>query len=110
MFDREEQLEQLRAVTFESIREDARLERELRALYYFFYVIMMTGENFNIAVSGCHFSERGPNTMLVVKALVDGVPRVAFVTEKFPIGCVVTFGRQWLEDRVKWHVDKFASI
>lgn len=109
MIDQQQQLERIRATTWSTIEEDPKLERVVRALYYFYSTILMTGPNFPVEVTGCHFSQRGLNTLLVVKANVEGTPQVAFVTEKFPTGCVVTFCRQWLEDRVKWHLDKYAK-
>jgi len=109
MFDREQELEQLRDITLEYMLEDANLERELRSVFFFFYGIMMEGPNNEREVTGCSFSQRGLNTLLVVKSVLGDIPQVAFVTEKFPIGCITTFGRQWLQDRVKWHSDKYVT-
>lgn len=106
---RTEDLEALREVTWASIDEDEELERQIRALFYFFYDILMRGANCEREILGCSFSQRGLNTMLVVKSRIGDLRQVAYATEKFPTGCVVTFGRQMLEDRVKWHLDKYAK-
>lgn len=108
MFDREQELKQLREVTIESMKEDAGLERELRSVFFFFYGILMEGPNNEREITGCSFSQRGMNTLLVVKSVLGDIPQVAFVTERFPISCVTTFGRLWLDDRVTWHSDRYA--
>jgi hypothetical protein len=99
----------LREVTFDSIEQDEELEREIRALYFFFYDVLMRGPNFERSIEGCSFSQRGLNTLMVLKGTCEGIPQVAYVTEKFPIGCVVTAGRLLLDGRMKWHLDKFRS-
>ena len=109
MQTREEKLQALRAVTFEDMDRDPELEAELRALFFFFFDILMRGPNFDTEVTGCSFSQRGLNTLLVLKARVDGVPQVAYVTEKYPIGCVRVIGRQFLNGTVKWHLDRYAQ-
>ena len=110
MFGPEHDIELLKEFTAERMAEDVSIERDLRAYYYFFEFLMMRGPNFPGEITGCSFSQRGLNTLLAVKRNWNDIPQVAFVTEKYPTGCIVTFGRMHLEGRVKWHLDKFAKI
>lgn len=104
-----EDLKLLKEVTWSKVDEDEALERELRGLFYFFYDVLLTGPNAEREITGCSFSQRGLNTLLVVKSTIGDTQQVAYVTEKFPTGCVLTFGRQRLEGRLKWHSDKYAK-
>lgn len=99
----------LRDVTWEEIDKDSSLERELRGLFYFFFDIMMRGPNSGREITGCSFSQRGLNTLLVVKSRYEDTQQVAYCTEKYPTDCVLTFGRLDLEGRLKWHMDKFSK-
>ena len=108
MLRKEEKLTQLRKVTWEAIDKDADLEADLRAVYFFLFEIMMCDLVNGTTVTGCSFSQRGLNTLLVLKAVRDDIPQVVFVTEKFPMDCIRTLGRLWIEDRLKWHLDRFT--
>lgn len=98
----------LRKVTWARVDEDPELERDLRAMAFFFWAIMMEGPNSEREIIGCSFSQRGLNTLLVVKAVLGDIPQVAFCTAKYPIDCMVTFGRLWIEEMVKWHPDRYG--
>lgn len=105
----EKKLQELREVTWSELDKDPALEQALRSAFFFFYDIMMKDVNDEYCVTGCSFSQRGLNTLLVLKAVVDGVPQVAFVTDKFPIDCVSSLGRQVRDGTLKWHLDRFAQ-
>lgn len=104
----QEQLKGLRKVTWEAIDQDMELERDLRALAFFFWAVLMEGPNMEREITGCSFSQRGRNTLLVVKSMLGDIPQVAFCTAKFPMDCVRAFGRLWLDDSVKWHPDRYG--
>jgi hypothetical protein len=108
MFGPQHDIELLKQITQEKMADDIRLERDMRAYVYFFEFLLMTGPNLPEHFTGCSFSQRGANTLLVVKRVKDDIPQVAYVTERTPTGCIVTFGRVHLEGRLKWHPDKFA--
>lgn len=109
MFGTKHDLDLLKEYTWEKAVSNDKLQRDMLALLYFFDMLMMRIVDGQPAIYGCSFSQRGQHSMLVVKALVDDIPRVAYVTERTPTGCVVSFSRMWLEDRVKWHKDKYAG-
>lgn len=81
---------------------------ELRALVWFF----IYGENVLSQIGGtwrgCSFRQNETTCLLVVKATIDDLPQVAFITARTPTDCVVTFCKQWHADRVKWNNDKYA--
>lgn len=106
--DTQQSLAWLRKVTWDKLAEDPSLERDLRALAFFFWSVLMEGSTQEREITGCSFSQRGLNTLLVVKGTLGDIPQVAFCTEKFPMDCVRTFGRLWIEDRVKWHPDRYG--
>lgn len=106
--ERSDYIKALRKLTWSSVDQDELLERELRALFYFFHEVLMRGPNLEREYTGCSFSQRGLNTLLVVKSVLGDIQQVAFVTAKYPIDCVVTFGKLDLDDKVKWHEDRFA--
>lgn len=108
MNTRERDIELLKAYTAERMADDSKLERDMRSCLYLFDFLLMTGPNQEEQFTGCSFSQRGMNTLLVVKKVSDSIPYVAFVTERTPMGCIATFGRVHLEGRIKWHLDKFA--
>lgn len=110
MFGAEHDLELLKELTWEKASSDPKAQRDMLGLLYFFGILLQRLVDGQPNVYGCSFSQKGLHSMLVVKAIVDDIPRVAYVTERTPTGCVVTFGRMWLEGRVKWHKDKYAGV
>ncbi|MCK4627335.1 MAG: hypothetical protein KAV00_18630 [Phycisphaerae bacterium] len=48
------------------------------------------------------------STSIVVKAVIEGIPQVVFVTERDTTGCMRVFFRQLDEGLLKWQVDKYA--
>lgn len=108
MLDRSEQLAHLRKFTWEVVDQDEALEMDMRALYFLFWHILMTGPNQETYVTGLTIRQQGMNTMLVLKAVIQGTPQVAFISAKFPIDCVRVAGRLWLDNGLKWHNDRFA--
>jgi hypothetical protein len=107
MFGAEHDIELLKAIDWENVAADPSWKREHLAFHYFFESILRERSQNSWTIDGCSFSQRGANVMLVVKGTHEDTPYVAFVTERTPTGCVVTFCRLWLEQRVKWHPDKF---
>jgi len=103
----EEDLVLLKNRDWDKVSADPEWRRELLALDYFHNVLMCMTDQNGWSIQGCSFSEKGTNTMLCVKATEDGIPQVAFVTERFPTRCVIAFCRMWLENRVRWYPDKF---
>jgi len=110
MFGPMHDLELLKSWDWDKVFADPSWEAEVLALHYFHNVLMCVTDQNGWTIDGCSLSPRGLNTLLVVKAIHDGIPLVAFCTEKFPIGCIRTFCRMYLEGRVKWHQDKFREI
>lgn len=96
--------------TIEQTFTDCRVvtEREMRALVWFFHY----GENVLSQIGwtwrGATFRQAQETCLLVVKAGTRELPRVAFFTDRHPIGCVLSFCKAWHNDRVKWTEDKFA--
>jgi hypothetical protein len=63
----------------------------------------------------CGYEYRGHNikymgwqTLLVVKATLEGTPLVAFVNERSTTRCMRIFCRKLVEKRVTWQEDRFA--
>lgn len=110
MFGVEADLERLKDIDWEKVAEDPSWKREHLAFHYFFERLLRIEDQNGWSIDGCSFSQRGLNTLLVVKATREGTPLVAFVTEKTHTGCVVAFSRLWLSERVTWHPDKFRQI
>lgn len=109
MFGPKHDLELLREYDWEKVSRNDQWKADMLALTYFFDTILHITDQNGWTVTGCSVSQRGLNTLLVVKATHDGIPLVAYCTEKFPTGCVRTFARMYLQDRVKWHPDRFAG-
>lgn len=107
MFGPEHDLELLREFDWEKVAADPAWKREHLAMHYFFEVLLRLESQNSWSVDGCTFSQRGPNTLLVLKATHEDTPLVAYCTERTPTGCVVTMCRLYLEERVKWHPDKY---
>lgn len=107
-FGPEHDLALLREWDFEELCKEPRHKRDLMAIDYFMNSVLHITSQDGWTFTGCSIRQKGTNTNLTVKAELDGTPLVAFVTEKFPTGCVVTFCRMWLEGRVKWYPDRYA--
>lgn len=107
MFGPQHDLELLKDFPWERVAQDAAWKREHLAMHYFFEILLRLEDQNSWTIDGCTFSQRGPNTLLVLKATHEETPLVAFVTERTHTGCVVTCCRMWLEQRLKWHADKF---
>jgi len=109
VFGPKSDLERLKKWDWDKVSESPEWRAEQLAFHYFFNVLMCTTDQNGWTMTGCHFSQRGLNTLLVVKAEHEGTPLVAFQTEQFPTGCVRSFCRRYLDQRVEWRKDKFAK-
>ena len=110
MFGVEHDLELLRGFTEDEILDRDRNERDFRAYIYFFELLLFHESTTTRTIQGCSFSQRRDDVLLVVKSTDNGIPQVAYTTEKTPRGCIVSFGRRYLEGRVVWHPDKYARV
>jgi len=59
---------------------------------------------------GCVFRSRDDEVLLVVKAIVEGVPSVAFLSGLGTTHCVHRLHRKWEEGTLNWHDDKYAQF
>lgn len=109
MFGPQRDLELLREYDLASLLEDDQAHAELLALWYFTHRVLHTNVKLGWSFDGCSFSQRGRFCLLVVKATHEGTPLVGFTTEQTPTGCVRSFCRRWLEERVEWHADKYRQ-
>lgn len=107
MFSPKSDLEQLQAVKESWPPQDEAWRAEQLAYHYFFWELLWGPTKNGRSIEGCSFSQRGTHAMLVVRSTFDGLPQVAYTTEKNPTACVRTFCRMYLEGRVQWHKDKF---
>lgn len=110
MFGPERDIELLKNFAWEDLVEDPKWRAEQLAYHYFFWTLLFLESQKSVTIDGCSFSQRGRAFLLVVRATIKGIPQVAYTTEKSPTGCVRTFCRAFLEERVKWHKDKFRQI
>lgn len=107
MFGPEHDLKVLSSINWEEVAADPTWQREHLAYHFFFESLLKVECQNGWTIEGCSFSQRGANTLLVVKATHEETPLVAYCTEKTPTGCVVAFSRAYIMDRVRWHADKF---
>ena len=110
MFGPERDLELLKDFDLQDRLADAKELADATAWYYFSIIMIHSAVKPGWSFDGCSFSQKGNFVLLVVKATHEGTPYVAFTTEKSTTGCVRSFCRRWLEDRVEWHSDKFRQI
>ena len=108
MKDLANDLDLLKRFDWDRVASDPEWQREHLAMHLMFESILNVEDVDGWSVHSLSLREKGLFFNLVVKATHDGIPLVAFVTDKRPTGCIVVFGRLWLEGRVKWYPDKFA--
>lgn len=80
----------------------------LDSLLWFFLHMESQFSRAGIVYRGCAFRVTEDDVLLVVKAVVDGVPKVAFYTSLDTTRSICRFHRAWREDDVNWHKDKYA--
>jgi hypothetical protein len=107
MFGPENDLALLSQFDLASELEEPETRRDLLSMYYFVTRLLFTPVDPEWTFQGCSFSQRGHMVLLVVKATHEDTPYVAFVTEQNTTRCMRVFARQWLEQRVSWHKDKY---
>jgi hypothetical protein len=107
MYGPENDLRLLNAFDLEQLMQDPDDRANVLAWYYFSLKVLCPNVKPGWSFDGCSFSQRGTMVLLVVKATHEGTPYVAFTTERTTTGCVRSFCRRWIEDRVEWHPDKF---
>lgn len=96
--------------TIETNYKDCRVctALELRSLVWFF----LYGENVFSEIGrtwrGATFRQQETMCLMCVKSGLDGIPQVAYVTDRTPIDCVVTFAKKWHKDTIEWNFDKYA--
>lgn len=110
MFGPKHDLELLKKVDVVARLDDEDFLRATLAWSYFASIVIHTNVKVGWSFDGCSFSQRGQMVLLVVKATHEDTPYVAFTTERTTTGCVVSFCRRWLEERVEWHKDKYREI
>jgi len=110
MFGPQRDIELLQEVELERMLEDPQARANMMAWLYFGRIVIHTSVKPGWSLDGCSLSQRGPRTLLVVKATHEGTPYVAFTTEATTTGCVRSFCRRWLEERVEWRKDKYREI
>ena len=81
---------------------------EVRAVFMFTKHIVNVMSSSNCEYLGHSFKAGSPLGLLVVKAVVDGVRQVAFVSGRDATDCVRIFIKQWENDVVQWRDDLFA--
>jgi len=107
MFGLKHDIELLKDVDMNKLYEGPEGERDVKAMWFVWHYLSGVGTNSEPEIMGFSVSHTPRGCRLTVRADFDGIRRVAFITEPTPIGCVRTFARWVLEDRVKWHLDKF---
>ena len=82
--------------------------RELEAMVWF----LVYGQNVYSQVdrdwTGCTFRQGETTCLLVAKSRRQGIPEVAFCTDRNPTGCMVAFLKGWEGDTLRWYPDKYA--
>jgi hypothetical protein len=81
---------------------------EVRAVFMFTKHIVNVMSSVNAEYLGHSFKASTPLNLLVVKAVVDGVRRVAFVSGSDATDCMRIFIKQLENDVVQWREDLFA--
>lgn len=108
MFGVQHDLELLKNADMCDLYSGAEGERDMRAMWFVWTALTSGKLNSVDELCGFSVSHTRRGWRLTVRAEMSGARWVAFVTEKTTIGCVRTFARWILEDRVRWHADKFA--
>lgn len=109
MFGPARDIELLRDFNLLERLDDQRTLADMTAWFYFQEKVIHSNVKPGWSFDGCSFSQRGLNVMLVMKATHEDTPYVAFITEQTTTGCVRTFCRLWLEERVEWYPDKYRK-
>jgi hypothetical protein len=81
---------------------------EVRTWAYWMLLLVNLLDAEGLYYRGESFKSQGWATLLVVKVARDGIPLVAFVTERTPTACMGVFLRQLEERRVEWRDDRFG--
>lgn len=108
MYGLEYDLKLLKGASVRDLYSDPEGEREMRAMWFVWCYLTGVGTKSEPEIMGFTFSWRGTQCRLAVKGKVAGIPSVAFVTDRTPRGCIRTFAKWVLEDRIKWYKDKYA--
>jgi hypothetical protein len=88
---------------------DGRLSRDsVRVWHRFNMYLVNLMDDVGGAIRGYSLKFQGPLVLLVVKAQIDDIPLVAFVTAQTPTDSMAIFLAQLEERRVAWRPDKFA--
>lgn len=96
--------------TVETTYTDCRVctQLELRSLVWFFTygqnVFSESGRDWK----GATFRQDETTCLMVVKSDLDGIRQVAYITDRTPTGCIVSFCKKWHGDRVEWFKDKYG--
>jgi len=108
MYGLQHDLELLQRASMDNLYVGPGGERDVKMMWFVWVYLTGKGTNSEPSIESFSVRHTPRGARLTVKAMVNGIPRVAFVTEIDPTSCVRTFARWVLEDRVKWHKDKFA--
>lgn len=103
-------LELIRTVTADFKDTRVYAEKHLRSTVFFLDYLMMNATQSELDFTGCNIRPVWKGFRMTVKVVRDGTPLVAFVTERTPMGCMLTFCRMWFGERVKWVDDKYPVI
>jgi len=102
------ELERLMKLKVDEVLTDAKWREEHLAYHYMFWVLLYKDGQNGTEVTGLSLRQSGMHWNLTLKAVVDGIPSVAFVTEQTPTACVRAVCRLWLLGKMKWYPDKYA--
>lgn len=96
--------------TIETTYTDCRIltEQEHRALVWFFLYGQNVFSQIGHVWRGATFRQRETTCIMTVKGGQEGIPQVAYVTDRTPIDCVLTFAKKWHAGTVEWYEDRYA--
>ena len=80
---------------------------EMVAMLWFLVYGQNAYSQFGADWTGCSFSQRAEQCLLVARRVEGGVPQVAFVTGRTPTDCMRIFHKLWSVDLVEWTRDKY---
>lgn len=86
---------------------DARLD-DFKCLWYLVTYVYRPEAKPGMDVTGLSFRQSGKWERLTVKATIDGIPQVVFISDPTTMGCVRSFIRLWFSGGLTWYPDKFA--
>lgn len=108
MFGLKHDIELLQNADIEDLYKDPPGERDMKMMWFVWVYLTGKGTKSEPDIQSFSVRHTPRGARLTVKAIVQGIPRVAYVTDVTPTSCVRTFARWVLEDRVKWFPDKYA--